>query len=299
MKGRFQCHSLPPDARIIVPGKASTSLGGKGLIIIAREAAYQGRSRSAATAKDRGTPAPAEGNREPAVRALWPTSGHHAAAPNVSQLQAFNPRVLFITASDSPQCVTELVRLNQPEGDFERMRARGWKIGAGDDNHLQLVDQAEVADVVQQFELREFPIVVCISGQEIVRSFRAGCTTPLDAWTFGWLARGINERPHAEVPEAARVESTGNYPLRGNHWSIDGDVSPAREKLLTHLRGPVHGSQLKPTQQIEQWSYEELRSLHDYLHEQEMGGVYHSPYASRQKPHTSHINSASSKVLGR
>ena len=91
-----------------------------------------------------------------------------------------------------------------------------------------------------------------------MRSFRTGCTTPLDAWTLGWLAKGVNERPEAEVSEAARVESTGHFPLRGNHWSIDEAWYPTQERVISHLRGPAHGSQLKAEWAIETWSYEEF-----------------------------------------
>ena len=209
------------------------------------------------------------------------------------------PRLLFITATDSASCAAELARLSKAGGEFEKLRSRGWKIGPAADSHLQVIDQADAADIVRQFELREFPIVAFVLGTDVVRSFRAGCTTPLDAWTFGWLAKGVNERPDAEVPEAARVEWTGNYPLRGNHWTIDGDASPSREKLLEHLRGTTHGPQIKPTQEIEAWSYEELRSLHDNLHEIEMGGVQPMrSSSSRAKPRGSQY-SAASKALGR
>jgi hypothetical protein len=205
-------------------------------------------------------------------------------------------RVLVITSNDSPQCAAEMARLAQPGGTFETMRARGWKIGSGPDNHLQVVDQSQADDVVRQIDSREFPIVVYVEGPEIVRAFRAGCTTPLDIWTFAWLAKGIDERPPGEVPEKARVETTGNYPLRGNHWTIDGDASPSLETLIHHLRGPVHGPQIKPTQLIETWSYEELRSLHDNLHEIEMGGVQ---FTSRPRPNPSSApRTASSKALG-
>jgi hypothetical protein len=222
-----------------------------------------------------------------------------ADAQKAGQPRPLNSRVLLITDGSS-RCAEELARLNKPGGEFETMRSLGWKIGAGPENHLQLVDQAEVPEIVQKFEIREFPLVLSIQGQEIQRAFRFGCTTPLDAWTFGWLAKGVNERPYAEPSEAARVETTGNYPLRGNHWSIDGDVSPSRAKLVGHLRGPIHGPQIKPNQEIETWSYEELRSLHDNLHEIEMGGVHFSPsYAQPRPARSGGITGASSKALGR
>ncbi len=100
-----------------------------------------------------------------------------------------------------------------------------------------------------------------------------GCTTPLDAWTFGWLIKGQNERPKAAIPEAVEVETTGHYPLRGNHWSIDGIWNPSHDTLVRHLRGPNHGHQITANNwQIKTWSDEELRSLHDDLHEREGGG---------------------------
>ena len=231
----------------------------------------------------------------PAVaQPVGPETKSTEKAPKANEASPGRTRVLFITSTDSPNCVTELTRLQLPGGEFDHMRALGWKIGKGADNHLQFVDRAEVPEIVGQFEIREFPIVACLHGDEIVRSFRAGCTTPLDAWTFGWLAKGVNERPEAEPSEAAKVESTGHYQLRGNHWSIDGDVSPSYQKLLYHLRGPVHGPQIKPDQEIETWSYEELRSLHDNLHEIEMGGVQ---FGFRPKPPAFNaVRSASSKA---
>jgi hypothetical protein len=94
------------------------------------------------------------------------------------------------------------------------------------------------------------------------------------------------------------VEWTGNFPLRGNHWSIDGDFAPARTTLLAHLRGPVHGPQIRATWAIESWSYEELRSVHDYLHEIEMGGVTPMMFARPTRAPSNSLGSASRKTLG-
>jgi hypothetical protein len=155
-----------------------------------------------------------------------------------------NPRVLFITSKDCARCDSELARLRRAGGDFEKMQAIGWKIGEGADNHLQIVDQEAIPELIAKLDVREFPTVACISAGEIVRSFKSGCTTPLDAWTFGFLAKGVDERPAGSVSEAARVETTGHYPLRGNHWSIDEDWNPSKEKVVSHLRGPTHGHQI-------------------------------------------------------
>ncbi len=205
-----------------------------------------------------------------------------------------NPRVLFIVAHDCPRCDAELARLRKPAGDFEAMQARGWKIGADPRCHLQIVDAESVAELIDKLDVREFPTVACVDDGQIVRSFKSGCTTPLDAWTFGFLLKGTDERPAGAVSEAARVETTGHYPLRGNHWSIDEDWNPTRDKTLKHLRGPVHGPQIKASWQIETWSHEELRSLHDNLHEQEMGGV---SGGTRSQP--ANTFSASRKVGGK
>jgi hypothetical protein len=223
--------------------------------------------------------------KQPAVKSRDDSKGSAAARnPAAAEESAGprrpgprNPRVLFITASDCESCARELARLRKPGGDFDAMQSRGWKIGDGPENHVQIVDREAVADLVQQLNVREFPTVACVSDGEIVRSFKAGCTTPLDPWTFGWLLKGENERPHGSVAEPARVKTTGSYPLRGNHWSVDGDWSPTQERVVSHLRGPNHGSQILASYQIEVWSYEELRSLHDDLHERELangGGSY-------------------------
>ncbi|WP_010586919.1 hypothetical protein [Schlesneria paludicola] len=194
-----------------------------------------------------------------------------------------NPRVLIIVAKDNPQCELQLNRLRKPGGDFETMRSIGWKIGPESSNHIQIIDQTEVPDLIPLLNVREFPAIACVADGEIIRSFKDGCTTPLDAWTFGWLIKGTNERPKPAIPEAIRVETTGHYRLRGNHWSLEGDPNPTKQTVLGHLRGPNHGHASASYGDIESWSYEELRSLHDDLHEQE-GGTVGVNYGSSQPP---------------
>lgn len=205
-----------------------------------------------------------------------------------------NPRVLFIVSDDCPRCDAELARLRRPGGDFAVMQERGWKIGAGPECHLQIIDREAISDLIAKLDVRDFPTVACVNDDQIVRSFRSGCTTPLDAWTFGFLLKGNDERPPGSISEAARVETTGHYPLRGNHWSIEEDWNPTQTKVVGHLRGPNHGHQIRGNWTIEDWSYEELRSLHDNLHEQEMGGV---SGGSRSQP--ANQFSAARKVGGR
>jgi hypothetical protein len=208
--------------------------------------------------------------------------------------QSQTTRVLFIVAKDCALCDKELQRLRRPKGDFENMLARGWKIGAGPENHLQIVEADAIPELIGQLDVRKYPVVACISNGRIVRSFKSGCTTPLDAWTFGFLATGVDERPPGAVPEAAQVETTHHWPLRGNHWSIDDDWNPTRDRVIQHLRGPNHGFQIRSGWDIETWAFEELRSLHDYLHEREMGGL---SATTRAQP--SDQFSASRKISGR
>jgi hypothetical protein len=172
---------------------------------------------------------------------------------------------------------------------------------------VQIVEHDVVSDLVEGLNVREFPTVACISDGEIVRSFKEGCTTPLDAWTFNFLLTGKSLRPRGAVLEAARVASTGSYPLRGNHWSIEGDWNPSKDRLVGHLRGPNHGHQITASWSIEVWSYEELRSLHDDLHERELasGGTTVAAGSSYYYPHSqglsggTNFHSAAHKMLGR
>jgi hypothetical protein len=229
-----------------------------------------------------------------------PGSASAAASSPVPSTKALNPRILFITAKDSPACDLILARLRQSGGEFEKMQSQGWRIGLSPDNHLQIVDRESIPELVQKLHHGVFPVVACVSEGEIVRSFQSGCTTPLDAWTFGWLAKGIDERPHEAVLEVAQVESTGRYPLRGNHWSIDGDWNPSRESVISHLRS-AHSYQVAAYGAIETWSFEELRSLHDNVHEAEGGQASYSGSMSGGRSTASSRggqSSAGQKILG-
>jgi hypothetical protein len=206
----------------------------------------------------------ADGKQSADHYAAKSTSAGHGDSANRARHAS---RVLFITAKGCAKCDAELARLNAPAGDFAWLRSGGWRIGPGPENNIQIVDRDAIPDLVAKLKSREYPAVACIEDGEVVRSFTSGCTTPLDAWTFDWLAKGVNERPKAPVPEAVQVASTGSYPLRGNHWSVDGDWNPSRERVIEHLRGPNHVAYLQASWHIDSWSYEELRSLHDDLHE--------------------------------
>jgi hypothetical protein len=177
------------------------------------------------------------------------------------------PRLLLILMSDDERSQREMARLQVSGGVFDQLRAVSWKIGKTPEGHIQIVDRADVPEWIDVLKPPEYPAVACLLDREVIRSFHTGCTTPLDTWTFGWLLKGVNERPTPMIPEIARVEAHGNYRLRGNHWSIEGDPNPSKETLLNHLRGPNHHNPASAYGAIENWSYEELRSLHDDLHE--------------------------------
>lgn len=186
-------------------------------------------------------------------------------------IPARSERVLILVRDDCPQCEAELKKLRLPGGTFELLKAKGWEIGTTPDAHIQIADQEEFPDLAKGLTEADYPAILGVSGSEALRYFRSGCTTPLDAWTFGWLISGKNERPTEPVAESAQVASTGHYRLRGNHWSVEGDFNPSLEKTLTHLHGSNHATSAAAYGDISTWSLEELRSLHDDLHEREGG----------------------------
>jgi hypothetical protein len=147
------------------------------------------------------------------------------------------------------------------------MRVKGWEIGTSPEGHVQLVTVQEIPELIRAHSISQFPAVICVEEGEIVRSFREGCSTPLDGYTFGWLLNGVMERPQPTVPTAISVPTTGSYQLRGNHWNFEGNWSPGHSYMVQHLRGPNHVALFPASWPIENWNDEELRSLHDDLHE--------------------------------
>jgi hypothetical protein len=224
------------------------------------------------------------------------------AKPQNRESTGLHSRVLFITKQGCERCENELNRLRAPGGDFEKLQSTGWRIGDGPNNHIQIVDRDEIPDLMQLLKVTEFPTVACIVNGEIIRYFKEGCTTPLDVWTFGWLLKGENERPKSAISELAKVETTGHYRLRGNHWTVEGDPNPSKETVLKHLRG-IHGNSSASYGAIETWSTEELRSLHDDIHEREGSSVvatYGAPtYAQPAANGSLDAFSGNRKVMGR
>lgn len=178
-----------------------------------------------------------------------------------------NLQVLIIVKADDPRSRAALQELQADEGCFKRLREKGWRIGTRPDDNLRIVRADEVVNLVQKLKIETYPAVVAVHEGEPIRSFTQGCTTPLDEYTFAWLRTGAWSRPTDSQLEAVSVDWTGNYPLRGHHWSVDGDYAPSRLHVLQHLRGANHVALYPSDWPIETWSYEELRSLHDDLHE--------------------------------
>ncbi len=140
-------------------------------------------------------PSPVLGASESRQSSLVGEPGPAASDGTSSTRTARRERVLLITATECPKCETELARLQAAGGEFERMRKKGWRIGSGPENHIQVIRAEQIPELVQQVKAHNYPVVVAINNAEVVRSFKSGCTTPLDAWTFGWLAAGIDQLP--------------------------------------------------------------------------------------------------------
>ena len=196
-------------------------------------------------------------------------------------------RVLVIILPNCKRCEEELQRLQASKGPFEVLRKNGWRIGHGPANHIQLVttpDQADpdISPVIASIKISKDPVVVAVESGKPIRSFIAGCTTPLDEWTFGWMLTGNDERPKGSIPESATISTTGNYPLRGNHWYVEGIWNPTSEFVINHLRSN-HPTALKIEWKLKSWSHHELLSLHDDIHEREEGfRSRYQPASSRQ-----------------
>lgn len=187
---------------------------------------------------------------------------HAEDEPHYPDLQ-----VLFIMNWRHPGAEAELRRLEEIGGVFERLRDRGWKVGIAETDNLRIVSDDQVRPLVDRLKFQRYPAVVAVHDGDVIRSFQDGCTTPLDEYTFEWMRNGVSNRPADAPLLTATVPWSGTYPLRGSHWSVDGSYSPTQEHLLRHLRGANHRHLIPADWAIETWSYEELRSLHDDLHE--------------------------------
>lgn len=213
-----------------------------------------------------------------------------------------SPRVLLITKDDCENCDAELTRLRLENGTFDELKRQRWKIGETVDCHIQIVNAKEIPDFVKKLGVQKYPTVACLANGEIIRSITEGCRTPLDVWTFGWLLHGRDERQEPLLNAKVTVDWTGHYPLRGNHWSVEGEWLPTFEFLIGHMRGENHLTQVPPRWPIESWSYDEVRSLHDDVHESD-GLPRHplkryrlSPPLPESKPVPKEVNASDEKT---
>jgi hypothetical protein len=211
-----------------------------------------------------------------------------------------NKRILIVVTPTADRSRQEMAKLEAPKGPLEVLKKKGWKVGDASGDHIQIVDRtkpiaAELQPVISKLPTSDGPVVVCIEDGEIARSFQKGCTTPLDQWTLGWLMSGNDDRPADFEPEPITVSTTGNYRLRGNHWSVDGDWNPSKDYVVRHLRAS-HSNAVQTGWKLETWSIEELRSLHDDIHDREEG--FRGRYAAATTARTSSAGGAGMKKPG-
>jgi len=204
--------------------------------------------------------------------AATPSSPTSPARPAAAPLDDDEPRhpdlqVLLIMSWDYPGAEAKLRELEAIDGPFDRLRKQGWTVGLNPTDNVRIVSTHQVSALVERLRITQFPAVVAVADGQVVRSFTSGCTTPLDEHTFGWLRTGVGTRPASAPRPAPTVATSGNYPLRGAHWSVDGDWNPPIQQLVQHLRSPMHQHLFPAGWNIERWAYQELLSLHDDLHE--------------------------------
>ena len=169
------------------------------------------------------------------------------------------------------------------------MVKNGWKIGPEPTNAIQLLDvddnTIEADRVLNSLDqhMAGLPFMVAVEGGKIVRRLETGCTTPIDQWSLGWLATGIDERPGREK-EPATVKRSGNYPLRGGWWIVNQYParanSPSKNYIISHLlAGGVHAGKFA-ADWIKSLSIPELHSLHSDDHEGRIRWAYVNKYAT-------------------
>lgn len=77
---------------------------------------------------------------------------------------------------------------------------------------------------------------------------------------------GACQKRQASEPAKAKTAAVSSYPLRQQHWMINGDPSPSRETLLQHLQAGQHAGKWDATW-LSQRTLDELRALHADDHE--------------------------------
>lgn len=126
-------------------------------------------------------------------------------------------------------------------------------------------------------ELRDHPgIELRVHKSDTLTGFFAGKSFPIlhwaagDGWQQGWttkeqfLAKVLKDdsNPPVKKPQT----TSGQIAVRdrgGSHWSVNGDWSPSRQKVVNHLVS-THGYQRS---RVENLNLGQLLTLHDYAHE--------------------------------
>jgi len=128
-------------------------------------------------------------------------------------------------------------------------------------SHLRLMDNP------QAYGIDSLPAFIVTDDEgKVLRSFKSGCGLTLDTWAMHWLATGQESSKISKGKVS--VVTSGNYPLRGNWWSVEGRWNPSKTMIINHLRQhPNHAKKSFQRENLEAWSYEELQSLHSDDHE--------------------------------
>lgn len=170
-------------------------------------------------------------------------------------------RVMLFNADWCPACVAD-----QPkrEAALAALQRKGWRVGEQPEDQFQIVD-VDASDLDERLGIDAVPAYVKVEDGRIVRQFRRGCSEPLDAWALGRLYTGRDQRPE---PKRAPVTAatTGQYPLRGNWWSVDGQWNAIKAVLIAHLTGGEHRGKFD-RDWLQSLSRAELHSLHSDDHE--------------------------------
>lgn len=172
-------------------------------------------------------------------------------------------RVIFFTADWCIECRT--IKQNE----LPKLEKKGWSIGENSSAQIQVVDIDDNPELWRKHGSQPdgLPQFVCVYDGQVVRSLRAGCATPMDAWGIGWTYFGMDERPTPKR-EPVTADSNGVYPVRGSWWSVEGVWNADRGYVINHLLTSSNHTRLQQyADQIRKLSRVEAHSLHSDDHE--------------------------------
>jgi thiol-disulfide isomerase/thioredoxin len=179
-------------------------------------------------------------------------------------------RIVLVGSNDCPPCIALAPKVEKALDALEKQG--DWTIGEEPYYMIQHFFADERPELLEQLgaelgikpENISFPFVVKIEDGKIVRRWTPGCTTPMDVWTFSWLADGVEVRPVTVEPERATVARSGQYPLTGGWWSVEGQWNPSKSFLISHLTTHSNhaGRFARRRGWLETLSISELQSVH-------------------------------------